>query len=86
MTGNYPSISGVTFNEKINDFVISGEDRNLAGIGYRAIGYASFLIALQELLFNKNYSMVPAILVSRLVTYRKPFIPVPACTQTVLLE
>jgi hypothetical protein len=69
---NYPSISGVTFSETTNDFVISGEDRELAGKGYRAIIYASILIALQELLFNKNYSIGPSVLDSPLVTYRKP--------------
>jgi len=69
---NYPGISGVTFSEKSNDFVISGEDRELAGKGYRAITYALFLIALQELLFNKNYSIGPSVLDSPLVTYRKP--------------
>lgn len=69
---NYPEISGVTFSEQKDDFVISGEDRELAGKGYRAIIYASFLIALQELLFNKNYSIGPCILDSPLVTYRKP--------------
>ena len=68
----YPKISGVTFSELKDDFVISGEDRELAGKGYRAITYASFLIAIQELLFNKNYSIGPCILDSPLVTYRKP--------------
>jgi hypothetical protein len=72
VASNYPDISGVTFSETSNDFVISGEDRELAGKGYRAITYASFLIALQELLFNKNYSIGPSILDSPLVTYRKP--------------
>jgi len=69
---SYPSISGVTYSETNNDFVISGEDRELAGKGYRAIIYASFLIALQELVSTKNYSIGPTVLDSPLVTYRKP--------------
>lgn len=69
---NYPSINGVTFSEAKNDFIISGEDRELTGKGYRAITYASFLMALQELLYGKNYSIGPALLDSPLVTYRKP--------------
>ncbi|MDN3659176.1 hypothetical protein QWZ08_26260 [Ferruginibacter paludis] len=69
---SYPSINGVTFSETKDDFVISGEDRELSGKGYRAITYASFLIALQELLYSKDYSIGPSILDSPLVTYRKP--------------
>jgi hypothetical protein len=69
---NYPDVSGVSFSETKNDFVISGEDRELAGKGYRAITYACFLIALQELVSLKNYSIGPTVLDSPLVTYRKP--------------
>ena len=62
----------VTFSESKNDFVISGEDRELAGKGLRAITYASFLIALQELVIEKPYSIGPCIMDSPLVTYKKP--------------
>jgi hypothetical protein len=69
---NYPDVTGVSFSETKNDFVVSGEDRELAGKGYRAITYACFLIALQELVSLKNYSIGPTVLDSPLVTYRKP--------------
>lgn len=62
----------VSFSESKNDFVISGEDRELAGKGLRAITYASFLIALQELINGKPYSVGPCIMDSPLVTYKKP--------------
>ncbi|PZR19209.1 MAG: hypothetical protein DI539_14805 [Flavobacterium psychrophilum] len=69
---NFEDVTHVTFSESKNDFVISGEDRELAGKGIRAITYASFLIALQELLYDKEYSIGPCIMDSPLVTYRKP--------------
>lgn len=67
----YPAITDVAFSETASDFVISGEARELAGKGFRAITYASFLIALQEHLVTKTYSIGPTILDSPLVTYRK---------------
>jgi len=69
---NYENVISVSFSETKNDFVISGEDRELAGKGIRAITYASFLIAIQELLHDKQYSIGPCIMDSPLVTYRKP--------------
>jgi hypothetical protein len=69
---NYPDITDVAYSETAGDFVISGEARELAGKGFRAITYAAFMIALQELLFNKPYSIGPTVLDSPLVTYRKP--------------
>lgn len=68
----YPSIQGVSFSETKEDFIISGQDRELFGKGYRAIIYAAFLIALQELISNKPYSIGPTIIDSPLVTYKKP--------------
>ncbi len=68
----YPDITDVSYSESASDFVISGEARELAGKGFRAITYAAFMIALQELLFNKSYSIGPTLLDSPLVTYRKP--------------
>ena len=69
---NFDNVTSVSFSESKIDFVISGEDRELAGKGIRAITYASFLIALQELLSNKQYSIGPCVIDSPLVTYRKP--------------
>lgn len=62
----------VSFNETKMDFLISGEDRELAGKGYRAITYSSFLIGLQKFMANKSYALGTAILDSPFVTYRKP--------------
>ncbi|NQY30054.1 MAG: hypothetical protein HRT69_11355, partial [Flavobacteriaceae bacterium] len=69
---NYPNLTDVSYSEEQNDFVISGEDRNLSGKGYRAIIYSAFIVALQELLIQKNYSIGVPIIDSPLVTYRKP--------------
>lgn len=69
---NYPDIKGVSFSETKEDFVISGQDRELFGKGYRAIIYAAFLVSLQELISNKAYSLGPTIIDSPLVTYKKP--------------
>lgn len=69
---NYPNLTDVSYSEEQNDFVISGEDRNLSGKGYRAIIYSAFIVALQELLYQKEYSIGVPIIDSPLVTYRKP--------------
>jgi hypothetical protein len=69
---NYPNLTEVSYSEEQNDFVISGEDRNLSGKGYRAIIYSAFIIALQELISQKEYSIGVPIIDSPLVTYRKP--------------
>lgn len=69
---NYPNLTNVSYSEEQNDFVISGEDRNLSGKGYRAIIYSAFIIALQELITQKEYSIGVPIIDSPLVTYRKP--------------
>lgn len=69
---NYPNISGVSYSEERNDFVISGEDRSLSGKGYRAITYSAYIVGLQELVSSKDYSIGVPILDSPLVTYRKP--------------
>lgn len=69
---NYPKLTAVSYSEDKSDFVISGEDRSLFGKGYRAIIYASFIVAIQELLFDKDYSIGIPVLDSPLVTYKKP--------------
>jgi len=69
---NYPNLTDVSYSEEKSDFVISGEDRNLSGKGYRAIIYSAFILALQELLSSKKYSIGVPIIDSPLVTYRKP--------------
>jgi len=68
---NYPSLTDVSFSEEQNDFVISGEDRNLFGKGYRAIFYSAFILALHELVITKDYSIGIPILDSPLVSYKK---------------
>ena len=45
---NYPNLTDVSYSEELNDFVISGENRNLSGKGYRAIIYSAFIIGLHE--------------------------------------
>ncbi|CDE77922.1 putative uncharacterized protein [Bacteroides thetaiotaomicron CAG:40] len=69
---HYPNISSVAYSEDKKDFVISGEDRALEGKGLRAITYSAFIIALQELISQSDYSLGTPILDSPLVTYRKP--------------
>lgn len=69
---NYPNLTDVHYSEDKNDFVISGADRELAGKGYRAITYSSFIIGLHELLASKEYSLGIPVLDSPLVTYKKP--------------
>lgn len=69
---NYPNLTDVSFSEEQNDFVISGEDRNLSGKGVRAIIYSAFIVALQELILKKEYSIGVPIIDSPLVSYKKP--------------
>ncbi|WP_299835072.1 hypothetical protein [uncultured Tenacibaculum sp.] len=68
---NFPDLSSVKFDEEEKDFIISGKKRGLSGKGIRAIIYSSFLIALQEYLSDKIYSLGVTILDSPLVTYKK---------------
>lgn len=53
----YPNITNVSYSEGKSDFVISGEDRNLDGKGLRAITYLSFILSLQKVLLDKDYSI-----------------------------
>ncbi|MCX6319748.1 MAG: AAA family ATPase [Bacteroidetes bacterium] len=69
---HYPNLSGVSFNEDKMDFIISGEDRELTGKGYRAITYSSFVIGLQKHIMDLDYAIGVPILDSPFVTYRKP--------------
>ncbi len=69
---NYPSLDTVSYSEDNNDFVISGEDRNLSGKGYRAITYSAYIVGLQELINTKNYRIGVPVLDSPFVTYKKP--------------
>lgn len=68
----YPDLTSVSFSESKTDFVISGEDRELPGKGYRAIIYSAFIVALQKYLLLKPFSIGPVVLDSPLVTYKKP--------------
>jgi hypothetical protein len=68
----YPNAKSVEYSEHANDFVISGNDRGLAGKGYRAITFATFILALQKRIELKEYSIGIPILDSPFVTYRKP--------------
>jgi len=69
---NYPDLSTVSFSEDKKDLVISGQDRELAGKGYRAITYSSFILALQNIMNNHSYTLGVPVLDSPLVTYKKP--------------
>ena len=69
---NYPNLTDVSYSEELNDFVISGENRNLSGKGYRAIIYSAFIIGLHELVSKRDFSIGVPILDSPLVTYSKP--------------
>ncbi|AUC81207.1 AAA family ATPase [Lacinutrix sp. Bg11-31] len=68
---NYLRLTDVSYSEEQNDFVISGENRNLFGKGYRAIFYSAFILALHELVIAKDYSIGIPILDSPLVSYKK---------------
>ncbi|WP_233899315.1 AAA family ATPase [Tenacibaculum piscium] len=68
---NYPKLTDVSYSEDKNDFVISGEDRNLSGKGVRAIIYSAFILGLQELILKKEYSIGVPIIDSPLVSYKK---------------
>lgn len=71
----YPKISSVLYSERKKDFILSGEDRNLAGKGFRAISYSSFLLSLMEYSKSRDYKFGFCMIDSPLVTYRKPDVP-----------
>jgi len=67
----YPNLSAVSYSEENFDIVISGKDRRVFGKGYRAILYATFIVALHELVADSEYSIGIPILDSPLVTYKE---------------
>lgn len=69
---NFPGLGSVSFSEDKVDFVISDEDRALFGKGFRAIIYAAFIVAVQELLADRKLFIGVPVLDSPLVTYKKP--------------
>jgi hypothetical protein len=66
----YPNVDQVSFSEDKQDFIIAGEDRNLAGKGYRAISFAASILAMSKLSQNKRVGL--CLIDSPLVTYKKP--------------
>ncbi|EJD6084796.1 TPA: hypothetical protein KEY91_002721 [Proteus mirabilis] len=71
----YPEILSVTYNDKKKDFLLSNENRNLAGKGLRAISYSSFIFSLINFTVSKAWNFGLCIIDSPLVTYRKPDVP-----------
>lgn len=71
----YPDISRVTYSEDSKDFIISGENRNLAGKGYRAISFASFIFSLVKFSMDSDKKLGFCLIDSPLVTYKKPEVP-----------
>lgn len=53
----FDEIETVEFSTNDLDFIINGEKRGIYGQGYRAIIYATFLIAILEYLDDKPYSI-----------------------------
>jgi len=56
-TIEFDNISNVEFSQIDLDFLINGEKRGIFGQGYRAIIYATFLIAVLEYLYDKPYQV-----------------------------
>ena len=71
----YPGISSVSYDDKKKDFLLSNENRNLAGKGLRAISYSSFIFSLIDFTVSKAWNFGLCIIDSPLVTYRKPDVP-----------
>jgi len=69
---HYPGLTTMSFNEDKVDFIISGQDRELPGKGYRAIIYSTFVVGIQKLLATQPFSIGVPVLDSPFVTYRKP--------------
>lgn len=69
---NYPNLNTISFSEKTLDLVINGQDRKLLGKGLRAITYASFILALTEYTYSKDYRIGIPMFDSPLITYAKP--------------
>ena len=71
----YPDLDNIKYDDKNKDFLLSGEGRNLAGKGYRAISFASFSLSLLKYCSNKDKRFGFILLDSPLVTYKKPDVP-----------
>ena len=71
----YPDVGQVVYDSKEKDFVISGENRNLAGKGYRALTFTSFSLALTFVSIPKKWRLGICLIDSPLVTYKKPDVP-----------
>jgi hypothetical protein len=68
----YPNVGSIAYSEDAKDFVISGEKRNLAGKGYRAITFASFVLAMNKIGTKNEKKLGLCLIDSPLVTYKKP--------------
>lgn len=51
---NYSEVDSVSFSEEESDLVINGENRQLAGKGYRALSYSAFIIGLMQFCIKNN--------------------------------
>ncbi len=71
----YPDVGRVRYSEDNKDFLISGENRNLTGKGYRAITFSAFVLSLIKSTEYKEKCFGLCMIDSPLVTYRKPDVP-----------
>jgi hypothetical protein len=70
----YPELTRVTFSDEKVDLIISGKERGSEGKGFRAIGYAAFIIGLLEYCAKSQIELPhPGVVVldSPLVTYKR---------------
>jgi len=69
-TINLQEFGSVSFSEKLRDIVIDEKGRQEFGKGYRALLYTVFIVALTELLQEKNFQIGVTVFDSPMVTYK----------------
>lgn len=69
---NYPDLTGVSFDQKEHDIIVSGKQRKNHGKGYRAILNAAFSVGLMKYI-RKNSLKHPGLLIldTPLTTYKE---------------
>ncbi|WP_305840647.1 coiled-coil domain-containing protein [Photobacterium leiognathi] len=72
---NYSDVDSVSFSELECDLVINGENRQLAGKGYRALSYSAFIIGLMQFCIKNNRGHSGIVLLdSPLCTLRSKYV------------
>lgn len=67
----YEDLESVTFDEKLQDIMVNGQERKSNGKGFRAFFYAAFSVSLMDYLLSQNHPFTRVLLLDSPVTTLK---------------